>query len=131
MELPVAPAEEPQPTARPAPQPDPPRGPQVHLFRTEAQGRSYFGSLVLAVALLFNAAMAVWLAAYWTGLFELADAVLVGGEWEERLRGWLGTELIVAVWIAGGVVLALAAYATRGRTVVIEEIAESPGAPTE
>jgi hypothetical protein len=131
-------APEPQPIAEPdqpgladesAPiEPPPPPGQQTHVFRTEEHGRGVFGSLMLAALLLFNLAMAVWLVGFWTGLFELADAVFSGGEWETKFRGLLGTELIVAIWIAGTVVLGLAAYVTRGTQVVVEEIVESPPA---
>ncbi|HEV2000134.1 MAG TPA: hypothetical protein VGQ97_06565, partial [Xanthobacteraceae bacterium] len=123
---PPAPADEPVP-AEPPPPPLP-HGPQTHFFRTEEHGRGVFGSLVLAALLLFNLAMALWLVAYWTGLFELADAVLTGGEWETKFRGALGTELIVAIWIIGTVALAPIAYLTRGKQVVVDEIVETPPA---
>jgi hypothetical protein len=122
--------EQPAPPARSEPPPPAePEHAQTHVFRTQQHGRGIFGSFVLAAALLFNLAMALWLIAFWTGLFELADAVFTGGEWETKFRGMLGSELIVAIWIAGAVVLALAAYVTRGKTVVIDEIVESPDAP--
>jgi len=125
------PIAEPEPPARadePASSEPPPHGPQTHFFRTEEHGRGVFGLVVLAALLVFNLAMAVWLITFWTGVFELADAVLTGGEWETKLRGMLGTELIIAIWIAGTVVLGLAAYVTRGTQIVVEEIVETPPA---
>ena len=136
-EPPPARAVEPPPSAEPeSPAPadeaalaEPlPHGPQTHFFRTEEHGRSVLGLVVLAALLLFNLAMALWLVAYWTGLFELADAVLTGGEWETKFRGALGTELIVAIWIVGAVVLTPIAYMTRGKQVVVDEIVETPPA---
>ncbi len=104
--------------------------PQTHVFRTREQRRGFFGWIFLAAFLVFNLAMALWLATFWAGLFELADALATGGEWEAKFRGALGTELILAIWIAGAVVLALAAYVTRGaRRVVVEEIVENPPTP--
>ncbi len=131
--LPAEPPPQPtrvEPPPQPVPAAPPPHGPQTHVFRTEEYGRGFFGWIFLAALVVFNFAMAVWLIAYWTGLFELADVLLTGGEMETKIGPLLGLELIFAIWIAGAVLLGPAAYVTRGKTVVVDEIVESPAAPT-
>jgi hypothetical protein len=137
---PLAPASAPHEAVRAEPEPPPETGsptraappvrPQTHVFRTQEHGRGFFGWIFLAALFAFNLAMTLWALTYWTGLFELADALASGGEWEARFRGFLGTELILAIWIAGTVVLALATYVTRGaRKVVVEEVGDNPPVP--
>lgn len=93
------------------------------IIRTERYKRGFIGLLTKWLFIGFNALMVVWLISYWGQVGEMQPASEAGRA-GAAIGGMLGTGTILFFWVAGVVILGLAAILTRGRKVIVEELVE-------
>jgi hypothetical protein len=91
------------------------------IVYVERRKRGFFGTLFKWVFVLFNLAMAFWVVSYWAqvGTLVTANTGSQAGQAGSVIGGALGTGMLFAVWVVGGIVLGLLAFLTRGRKEMV------------
>lgn len=102
------------------------------IIRREVRKRGFFGKLFKFLFITFNLAMIAWVVAYWIQLGnnwdhytnqagpQFHDAAQTGA----AIGATLGTTFLLFIWAAGDVVLGLLTMFTRGKKLIIEEVAQ-------
>lgn len=91
------------------------------ITRTEVRKRGIIGKLLLIFFWLFNGLMLWWLVA----AFQISGDHLNAAASEAEKAGAaigtaLGTGIIIAMWVAGAIILGLLVMLTPGKTIVTE-----------
>lgn len=91
------------------------------ITRTETRKRGIFGKIFLLLFWIFNGLMVWWLFA----AFQISGEQMTAATTEAQKAGTalgtgIATGMIMAIWMAGAVILGLLVLLTPGKTIITE-----------